>query len=436
MNRSSHQLDSLMIFLLITTRIFLVNIGFTVHAHSIPRSPHDSLLPRIRPIGPVHTLILIRHGDSIWNGKYPGCQETFTGWTDVPLSPIGILEAKQSGETLVKYAPCGASAGSAVIDALFTSNLSRAKMTAHYCWWAYYEKLEEQYSMQKKYQYYNTQGNENSMQHQQPDITPRQFLIDHRLNERHYGSLQGLVKSETEAGKYGHSPKDVEAWRRSWHAVPPLLEQDDPRRLDEIRKFQHLCGGEENIPRGESLEMVAEKRIKPFLVERVTPLLDEAYLEQKSRELLNGEPFSSSAQFSDFADEEFEADEGGTALIVAHANSLRALIGVLCNVEDDPVALKKLEAMKIPTATPMVIRYRRTNHQDSFWAVDSFSDKNDTGADIIDRDVNNRVERMPVYPLSSIPLPVKRKIRKRFDLASNVEDIALMKEDEICGKLK
>jgi len=433
MNGRSHQYGYFIRFLLVITGIS--NNELTVNGHSTPKQPHGSVSSRIRPIGPVHTLILIRHGDSIWNGKYPGCQETFTGWTDVPLSPIGVLEARQSGETLVKYAPCGASAGSAVIDALFTSNLSRAKMTAHYCWWAYYEKLEEQYSLQKKYQYYNTHGNDKLMQHQQPDITPRQFLIDHRLNERHYGSLQGLVKSETEAGKYGHSPKDVEAWRRSWHTVPPLLEQDDPRRLDEIRKFQHLCGGAENVPRGESLEMVAEKRIKPFLVERVTPLLDEAYLEQKSRELLDGEPSLSSSQSNEIIKGDMDADEGGTALIVAHANSLRALIGVLCNVEDDPIALKKLEAMKIPTATPMVIRYRRTNRKGCFWAVDSLSDQNDVGADLSGRDVNIRVERMPVYPLSSIPLPVRRKRQKQIDLTQSVvgDNISLPKEKKICA---
>ncbi|EED96410.1 hypothetical protein THAPSDRAFT_260919, partial [Thalassiosira pseudonana CCMP1335] len=213
-------------------------------------------------------LILTRHGDSIWNGK-----ETFTGWTDVPLSPIGEQEAIRTGQLLTQHT------SGVVIDALFTSTLSRAKMTAHH------------------YQ------------------VPRQYLIDHRLNERHYGALQGLVKSDAELGLFGHSPSEVLEWRRSWHAVPPLLDEEDPRRLEELRLYGNLCDGVQNVPRGESLAMVASERIRPFLKDRLTPLLDK----------------------------------GGTALIVAHANSLRALIG------HDSAALRKLEAMKIPTASPLVL---------------------------------------------------------------------------------
>jgi hypothetical protein len=85
--------------------------------------------------------------------------------------------------------------------------------------------------------------------------------------------------------------------------------------------------------------------------------------------------------------------EGGTALIVAHANSLRALIGVVCNVEQDPLglSLKKLEFMKIPTASPLVIRYRKTTEDGCYYPVDG----------TLGTDERNE---LPVYPLSSLPL--------------------------------
>jgi broad specificity phosphatase PhoE len=85
--------------------------------------------------------------------------------------------------------------------------------------------------------------------------------------------------------------------------------------------------------------------------------------------------------------------EGGTALIVAHANSLRALIGVVCNVEQDPLglALKKLESMKIPTASPLVIRYRKTTEEGCYYPVDG----------TLGTEGRNE---LPVYPLSSLPL--------------------------------
>ena len=418
------------------------------HEHE-PQSKKQPKQPQ--PTGPVHTLILVRHGDSIWNGKYPGCQETFTGWTDVPLSPIGILEAKRSGETLVQFAPCGASGASTTtnantsvrpIDALFTSTLSRAKMTAHYCWWAYYEKLEQQYSLQKRYQYYNPQSSQQQSQsqqkqkQQQPDPTPAQFLIDHRLNERNYGSLQGLIKSHTESGIHGHSPSDVAAWRRSWYAIPPLLEEHDPRRLEELRRYREICGGlEEHVPRGESLEMVAKERIRPFLEERVTPLLEGAYLDERSRQLLHGGngdvDGNDDGVGGNDGDDDIMIDEGGTALIVAHANSLRALIGVLCNVEHDPIALKKLEAMKIQTATPLVIRYRRSTVEGWFHAVDSLSNNN-SGVDDGDDEKERQAERLPVYPLSSIPLPIRPSMQHREngdDIRSTASTNAKIRDD-------
>ena len=249
-----------------------------------------------------HTLLLCRHGDSIWNGGEPGCRETFTGWSDVPLSQKGIREAQATGDKLGNLYSEG-------IDVCCTSILSRAQMTAHYCLWGFSEKPS------------HTQ--------------PRQYVTDYRLNERHYGALQGYIKQEVEEGRYGHDPVQVQAWRRSWHAIPPLLKEDDPRRIEDIKRYQHFCDGPENVPKGESLDMVAKNRIQPFLQEKLTPLLNQA------------------------ADRRNDG-QGGTALIVAHANSLRALIGVLCQVQDNPTALQKLEAMKIPTGVPMMVRYQET----------------------------------------------------------------------------
>ena len=324
-----------------------------------------------QPIGPTHTLILTRHGDSIWNGKYPGCQETFTGWSDVPLSPIGEQEAIRTGELLTQY-----TAGQVNIDAMFTSTLIRAKMTAHHCYWAYNDRIQEAYRSQKHYQYYNLPndgGHQNQKSvgsTQQQFQAPAQFIIDYRLNERHYGSLQGIIKAEAELGLHGHSSEEVYQWRRSWHAVPPELNEEDPIRLEEIRKYGAICG-KENIPKGESLQMVAQNRILPFIEERLTPILDEAY-ESKSIQ-----------------------EEGGTALVVAHANSLRALIGVICNIEqqceDSDEALQRLEAMKIPTGSPLILQYRKTSKKGCYCPVDGLQQ----------REAKNE---LPVYPLSTLPL--------------------------------
>ena len=235
----------------------------------------------------------------------------------------------------------------------------------------------------KQYQYYNAPNGRQAVMMEKSsscsnDWVPKQFIIDHRLNERHYGSLQGLVKADAEAGMHGHSPADVEQWRRSWHAIPPLLEDDDPRRVEELRLYRDICGGIDNVPRGESLAMVAKERIRPFIDESLTPLLDGAYLQSKRHEdnsILN---------------------EGGTALIVAHANSLRALIGVICNVENDPAALRKLESMKIPTASPLVLRYRRDAENGMYLPVDCALES-ETKTDL------------PVYPLSSVQLSMLRR---------------------------
>jgi 2,3-bisphosphoglycerate-dependent phosphoglycerate mutase len=276
----------------------------------------------------IHTLLLCRHGDSIWNGGSPGSQETFTGWTDVPLSSKGVTEAKNTAREL-------ASSYSHGIDACFTSILVRARETAHYCCWAFAEKS---YWME-----------------------PQKYVSDYRLNERHYGALQGYVKEEVERGVYGHDGRLVQAWRRSWYAVPPLLEEEDPRRLEELQKYRHSCGGRhENVPRGESLEMVARDRIRPFLDSVLHPVLTEAAQAKREQVVARRRKEDGDSDVEMWTNEEqVSSTLGGCGLVVAHANSLRALIGVLCQVEKDEVALKQLEGMKIQTGVPLIMRYRQ-----------------------------------------------------------------------------
>jgi 2,3-bisphosphoglycerate-dependent phosphoglycerate mutase len=288
---------------------------------------------------PVHTLLLCRHGDSIFNGGEPGTRETFTGWMDVPLSQKGIAEAKATGRQVAEY--------QYGIDACFTSTLQRAQLTAHYCLWAF-------------------SGQSSG---------PQKYVQDYRLNERHYGALQGYVKADVEAGLYGHDPRLVQQWRRSWHTVPPLLEDDDPRRIQEVQKFSNFCGHADNVPRGESLEQVAANRIRPFLNDKLLPILNQAAATVHN-----------------------DMSRNATGLVVAHANSLRALIGVLCEVQDDPVALKTLEALRLPTGVPLVAKFRQ-RPCGSFQPCDLDGYPYDlylgTGQPTPD---------LPVWPLASLPL--------------------------------
>lgn len=257
---------------------------------------------------PVHTLLLCRHGDSVWNGGQPGCDERFTGWTDVQLSDNGRQEATEAASQLAGYFYN--------VDMVFTSMLQRALETTEACLDHIHRDLED-------------------------NADPPPVICDFRLAERHYGSLQGYVKKEVESGKYGHDRDLVEQWRRSWYAVPPLLDDNDERRKEEVSMFGELCGGAEHVPRGESLEMVAKNRVRPCLNEVITPALNLI-----------------AAQKSDKSHKRAE-EELTAGLVVAHANSLRALIGVLCEVEDDPLALGILESLRIPTGVPLVIHYQQ-----------------------------------------------------------------------------
>ena len=212
-------------------------------------------------------LILLRHGESEWN-----LLNKFTGWTDVDLTENGINEAKFSGEQLLKE--------NISISTLYTSLLIRAIHTADIV--------------------SNVVGfNKNAIQY------------NWRLNERHYGALQGLNKSET-ATKYGED--QVHIWRRSYDIPPPLLSEDDVRHPKFNEKFKDIDG---DLPKGESLKDVIN-RLNPFW---------EEYLKNIKSNL-------------------------GNHLIVAHSNSLRAIVKILDELSDEEII-----SVNIPTGVPLVYTF-------------------------------------------------------------------------------
>ena len=209
-------------------------------------------------------IILLRHGESEWNHL-----NKFTGWTDVDLTKNGVNEAIFSGNQLKKE--------NITVNTLHTSILLRAINTANI--------VSEIVGFNKK-----------------------KIQFDWRLNERHYGKLQGLNKSET-AAKYGE--KQVHIWRRSFHIAPPLLAENDKRHPKFNEKFKSI---KEDLPIGESLKDVID-RLNPFF---------ENYL--------------SDIQKSD-----------GNHLIVAHSNSLRAIVKILDKLSKDQII-----SINIPTGVPLI----------------------------------------------------------------------------------
>ena len=209
-------------------------------------------------------LVLLRHGESQWN-----LENRFTGWKDVSLTQTGNDEAIFSGNTLVE--------NNFKIISVYTSLLNRAIETT---------KIVTKIM----------------------DFPEEKIVYDWRLNERHYGALQGLNKSET-AKKYGED--QVQIWRRSYDIPPPLLENSDPRHPIHENKFKNLnC----KLPAGESLKNVTE-RLNPFL--------------KKYFNIINKMP--------------------GDHLIVAHSNSLRAIIMILENLSKEEII-----SVNIPTGIPLV----------------------------------------------------------------------------------
>jgi 2,3-bisphosphoglycerate-dependent phosphoglycerate mutase len=210
-------------------------------------------------------LVLIRHGESLWNKE-----NRFTGWKDVGLSEKGILEATEAGEILKNEGY--------TFDIAFTSVLKRAISTLN-------SVLTEM------------------------DLLWIPVYKSWRLNERHYGGLQGLNKSET-AEKYGE--EQVKIWRRSFDIPPPALKEDDERnpRFDIRYKELHDC----EIPLCESLKDTIA-RVMPYWENHIAPLINF----------------------------------GNKVIIAAHGNSLRALVKYLDNISEQEIV-----ELNIPTGIPLV----------------------------------------------------------------------------------
>ena len=211
------------------------------------------------------TLVLLRHGESTWNKE-----NRFTGWTDVDLSERGIQEASEAGRLLrdQKF----------TFDVAYTSVLKRAIRTL----WIVLEQMDLMYLP-----VYNSW----------------------RLNERHYGALQGLNKAET-ATKYGE--QQVKIWRRSYAIQPPALKEDDPRSPGLDPRYRSLTKTE--IPLTECLKDTVQ-RFLPYWHETIAPAIRS----------------------------------GKRVIIAAHGNSLRALVKYLDNISDDAIV-----ELNIPTGIPLV----------------------------------------------------------------------------------
>ncbi|MBR1692285.1 MAG: 2,3-diphosphoglycerate-dependent phosphoglycerate mutase [Lachnospiraceae bacterium] len=223
-------------------------------------------------------LVLIRHGESEWNKL-----NLFTGWTDVDLSEKGHEEAKNAGKLLKE--------SGYDFDVCYTSYLKRAIHTLNHV-------LDEM------------------------DRAWLPVIKSYKLNERHYGALQGLNKSET-AEKYGED--QVKIWRRSFDVKPPALEEDDERAAGKQAMYRDVDPAE--LPLHESLETT---------IERVVPY------------------------FNDVIKKDMEA--GKRVVIAAHGNSLRALVKYFDNVSSEDII-----GVNIPTGTPLVYEF-----DDNFNAVNHY----------------------------------------------------------------
>lgn len=212
-----------------------------------------------------HTLILLRHGQSVWN-----LENLFTGWTDVGLTEEGEEEAREAGRLMVE--------AGLEPDVLHVSVLKRATETADLT-------LEEA---------------------GWADLPTRQSW---RLNERHYGALQGLDKKKT-AEEFG--AEQVHAWRRSYDVRPPALDPDDERHPSHDPLYSDL--NPEDLPATECLADVVE-RMLPYWYESIVP----------------------------------DLEAGMTPLVVAHGNSLRALVKHL-----DEISEEEIVGLNIPTGIPLV----------------------------------------------------------------------------------
>jgi len=213
----------------------------------------------------MHTLVLVRHGQSTWN-----LENRFTGWTDVDLSPTGVEEATAAAHALKE--------GGYDFDIAYTSVLKRAIRTL----WIILDQM---------------------------DLMWIPVVRSWRLNERHYGALQGLNKAEMAAQ---HSEEQVYIWRRSYDVPPPPLDESDPRHPSHDRRYAELSA--EELPATECLKDTV-KRMLPYWHETIAP----------------------------------NVRAGKRVLIVAHGNSLRALVKYLDGISDEDIP-----ALNIPTGIPLV----------------------------------------------------------------------------------
>lgn len=210
-------------------------------------------------------LVLLRHGQSTWN-----MENRFTGWTDVDLSEKGITEARDSGRVLKE--------GGYVFDVAFTSVLKRAIRTL----WLVQEEM---------------------------DLMWIPVHRTWRLNERHYGALQGLNKAET-AAKYGE--EQVHLWRRGYDVRPPALAKTDERYPGRDPRYRDVA--EDELPLCESLKDTVD-RFLPCWLESIAPALKA----------------------------------GRRAIVAAHGNSLRAMVKYLDGISDADIP-----RLTIPTGVPLV----------------------------------------------------------------------------------
>jgi 2,3-bisphosphoglycerate-dependent phosphoglycerate mutase len=210
-------------------------------------------------------LVLLRHGESIWNKE-----DRFTGWTDVDLSDKGITEAKEAGRTLREKGY--------FFDVAFTSVLKRAIRTL----WLVLDEM---------------------------DLMWIPVYRSWRLNERHYGALQGLNKAEM-AMKVGE--EQVHKWRRGYNVRPPALDKTDNRYAGNDPKYREI--GETELPLTESLKDTIARCV-PYWHEVIAPTLKS----------------------------------GKHVIVSAHGNSLRALVKYLDNIGDDEIV-----NLNIPTGIPLV----------------------------------------------------------------------------------
>ena len=213
----------------------------------------------------MYKLVLIRHGESTWN-----LDNRFTGWTDVPLTPTGVAQARQAGQLLKE--------AGFEFDIAYTSVLQRAI-------WTLWHALDE---MGRTWL---------------PEVK------DWRLNERHYGGLQGLNKAET-ARQYGDA--QVLVWRRSYDTPPPALQPGDARSERDDPRYAQLAPGQ--VPLTECLKDTVA-RVMPFWNEVLAPAIRS----------------------------------GQRTVVSAHGNSMRALVKYLDGISEDDIV-----GLNIPNGIPLV----------------------------------------------------------------------------------